>query len=166
VVVSPAEHLSLQRRIESSARDQDRLPLEKEVSRALRRASGYSAFSVGSISTVHQDRHDDQASETSTYRAIKSLLRRNIEITPPSDTDSTRDSIGDKGAQTRAFFNEQAVPSTMITKQQQTVVRVPINHLSYTDTPPASPPDEYETPFGRRQVRALYLNSEVARRTL
>jgi hypothetical protein len=150
-VVSPAADLSLQRRIES-AKDQDRLPLEKEVSRALRRASGYSGYSIGSISTSPQDRHDDQPSETSTYRAIKSLLRRNIEITPPSDTDSTRDDTGHKRAQTRAFYDENAVPSAMVTKQRQTVVRVPINHSSYADTPPASPPDDFETPFGRRQV--------------
>jgi hypothetical protein len=156
VVVSAAAGLSLQRRIEST-RDQDRLPLEKEVSRALRRASGYSAFSVGSISTNPQDRHDDQPSEASTYRAIKSLLRRNIEITPPSDTDSTRDDTGRKRAQSGAFYDENAVQSTIVSKkQQQTVVRVPINHSSYTDTPPASPPDDFETPFGRRQVSDLH----------
>lgn len=128
---------------------QKRLPLEKEVSRALRRASGYSVYSVGSNSTSPRERYEDLPSETPTYRAIKSLLRRNAEITPPSDTESTNGERKER-PQDQPFFDRHAIASKWVTTCQRTTVRVPINQVSLPDSPPDSPPEDFNTPFGRR----------------
>ena len=157
LIVSLADSLPLQPEHPPATSDENRLPLEKEVSRALRRASGYSAFSIASISTIPQDRHDDLPSETSTYQAIRSLLGRNIDR-PPSSFNATQNGIGQEGAQARAFYDKQSLPSDWVSTQQQTVVRVPINRPSLPDSPPDSPLENFETSFGRRQVSISCLN--------
>ncbi|CAG8956860.1 hypothetical protein HYFRA_00012315 [Hymenoscyphus fraxineus] len=130
---------------------QKRLPLEKEVSRALRRASGYSVYSIGSNSTHPRERYEDVSSETPTYRAIKSLLRRNAEVAPPSDAESQNGNRPQDKPQGQPFFDRQVIPSNWVSTRQRTTVRVPINQVSLPDSPPDSPPEDFNTPFGHRQ---------------
>jgi hypothetical protein len=107
------------------------------------------------MSEAPQDCHEDLPSETSTYRAIKSLLRRNIDINPSSVTDDSKDVTGLQAASTKSFYDKLSLPPRFVSTQQQTVVRVPITHLplvSLPDSPPDSPPGDLATSFGRRQV--------------
>jgi len=129
----------------------DRLPLEREVSKALRRASGCSAYSNGSVSTSAIGRYDDFVSETSTYKAIRSLIKKN-ETTAQPPLENTNEERRIVQAQAQAFYDQQAIPSTWITTQQHNVVRVPINHNgSFPDSPPDSPPAQIKIPHDNRR---------------
>ena len=129
----------------------DRLPLEREVSNALRRASGYSAYSNGSISTTALGRYEDCPSETSTYKAIRSLIKRN-ETKAPLELENVSQDRRVAQAQVQAFYDQQAIPSNWVSTQQHNVVRVPINHNgSFPDSPPDSPPGQIETPIENRR---------------
>ncbi|KAH6669331.1 hypothetical protein B0J14DRAFT_117026 [Halenospora varia] len=127
---------------------QDRLPLEREVSKALRRASGISGYSDGSITTSAPDRYADLPSETSTYQAIRSLLRRNAGITPPSDSGSVRGGSQAVAPPARSFYDQHAIAGNSVATQQQNVVRVAINHNgAFPDSPPDSPRGYVTPPF-------------------
>lgn len=129
----------------------DRLPLERDVSNALRRASGYSAYSNGSISTAALGRYEDCPSETSTYKAIRSLIKRN-ETSAPSDLENVPYDRLIANAQGQAFYDQQAIPSNWVSTQQHNMVRVPINHNgSFPDSPPESPPGQIETHIENRR---------------
>ncbi|KAG9237362.1 hypothetical protein BJ875DRAFT_370143, partial [Amylocarpus encephaloides] len=134
------------------ARGQDRSPLEKDVSRALRRASGYSAYSAGSISTNPQERFVDHPSEASTCRAIKSLLRYNVDIRSSPDTGGLGNNANHAGQQARGFYDQSAIASNHIFTQQRTEVRVPVNQLALPASPPYSPAYDGDTPFHRKNV--------------
>ncbi|KAF4635440.1 hypothetical protein G7Y89_g2650 [Cudoniella acicularis] len=151
VIISPADNDSLRNnQVAERSNVQDRLPLEREVSKALRRASGYSTYSNGSIQS-QPDRYCDLPSETSTYKAIQTLLRRNVEITPPSDTESVKRGGKVMPFQARGFYDQQAIGENWATTRQQNVVRVPINHNgSFPDSPPESFADEAESPVAHQ----------------
>lgn len=108
----------------------DRLPLERDVSKALRRASGFSAYSDGSTAL---ERLGEQAGIFPS-KSIENLRRQNVEDTPPSDSEE----VGD---QANGFYHQSAIPLNW-TSRQQNVVRVPINHNgSFPDSPPESSAD-------------------------
>ncbi|KAH8679902.1 hypothetical protein BGZ60DRAFT_525099 [Tricladium varicosporioides] len=154
VVVSPASLHGGQ--ISERVEMRDRLPLEREVSKALRRASGISGYSDGSITTSAPDRYADLPSETSTYQAIRSLLRRNAGITPPSDSGSIREVDQAIALPVRSFYDQHALAGNFVASQQQNVVRVAIKRNgAFPDSPPDSPRGCIAPSFGhQRQLSA------------
>ncbi|TAQ90119.1 hypothetical protein B7494_g1555 [Chlorociboria aeruginascens] len=120
---------------------EDRQPLERDVSEALRRASGYSTYTIGTRPSSDIERRGDFQSERSDSRArlVRSLT---IEDTPPSGPDSVD---GDLITQAQMFYDQGAIPSNWINSGRSNMVRVPINHNgSYPDSPPDSQVDELE----------------------
>ncbi|KAH7319229.1 hypothetical protein BKA65DRAFT_97191 [Rhexocercosporidium sp. MPI-PUGE-AT-0058] len=127
-----------------------RIPLEREVSQALRRASGYSVYSVGSATSSVQD-----------YGAILSygdnngiwskpigLLRAKEEDLPGQ---AKRFEVGHTvDAEAKGFYDENAIPTNWINSRQG--IRVPINHNgSFPDSPPDSPVDKLPQQRGQRR---------------
>ncbi|KAK2625702.1 hypothetical protein QTJ16_005014 [Diplocarpon rosae] len=124
-----------------------RLPLEREVSEALRRASGCSAYSVGSFTSETPDLAAilsygrvkvDQSSSTATgSRQCGRRERSNSKI-----HHSGKHRVDEQG---KGFYDENAIPPTWINSRQS--VRIPINRNGTIDhngsrpySPPTSPP--------------------------
>jgi hypothetical protein len=122
-------------------RDQDRQPLEREVSQALRRASNFSAYSDGSIATSVVEVYRNFQSEASSSNELETL-RRHIEISPPSEPEIDEESRA-AAAYSEAFYDRDAIPRRWIANDQQNLIRVPIQHHSrFPNSPPISPEDE------------------------
>ncbi|KAM3067591.1 hypothetical protein ACMFMF_009589 [Clarireedia jacksonii] len=141
VVISPADDLSV---YGDDPHWEDpimqRQPLEREVSEALRRASGYSAYSRESISTSVLSNHEHPHLERNTSKGKNFSRRFNIEATPPSDAGSLNSDQREFAAQAQAFYDRGAIPQNWITAQHQNVVRIPISHSGQLpDSPPESP---------------------------
>ena len=104
--------------------DQDRQPLEREVSEALRRASNFSAYSDGSIasSVVENYRHFQSEASGSDGHG---MVRRHSEASLPEE---------DIDAQAQAFYARETIPSNWISNDQQ--IRVPIHQHNNLHNPP------------------------------
>jgi hypothetical protein len=147
VVISPADDLSV---YGDDPHWEDpimqRQPLEREVSKALRRASGYSAYSMESISTSVLSNREHSRLERNTSKGKNFSRRFNVEATPPSDGGSLNSEQREFAVQAQAFYDRGAIPQNWITAQHQEVVRIPISHGGQLpDSPPESPinrPDE------------------------
>ncbi|CAL3972638.1 unnamed protein product [Diplocarpon coronariae] len=124
-----------------------RLPLEREVSEALRRASGYSAYSVRSVPSEHLDftailsygkvRADQSSSNVTGSQKYKRRER--------TDLENHHNGIRHVDEQGKAFYDENAIPPTWINSRQS--IRIPINQNgarnhngSFPHSPPPSPP--------------------------
>lgn len=118
-----------------------RVPLEREVSQALRRASGYSVYSVGSATSSVLDYGailnygQDTGNASTTTRLLKGTNK----------DDNAGRSFKHGGhivdEQAKGFYDEDAIPTNWINSRQG--IRVPINHNgSFPDSPPESPVDE------------------------
>jgi hypothetical protein len=143
VVISPADDLSA---YGDDPHWEDpimqRQPLEREVSKALRRASGYSAYSMESISTSVLSNREHARLERNTSKGKNFSRRFNVEATPPSDGGSLNSEHREFAAQAQAFYDRGAIPPNWITAQHQDVVRIPISHSGQLpDSPPESPID-------------------------
>jgi hypothetical protein len=131
---------------------EDRLPLEREVSKALRRASGFSAYSNDSISSSVLEQFGKYRVESRTSQDIGFLRRLNAEHTPPSDSEGMDEEEKILAAQAQAFYDQGSIAPGWITAHQHNAVRIPINQNS---SMPDSPPDslhDLETRFERRAV--------------
>ena len=122
----------------------DRQPLEREVSKALRRASGFSAYSNGSIHTSVLEYYGEFQSEISSRGAALSQ-RLNFEDTPPSASDGFNEEDGEFAAQSQSFYDAGAISPNWIASRRNNVIRIPIHHGgSLPDSPPDSPVDQVE----------------------
>lgn len=134
----------------STEKPPQRNPLEREVSKALRRASGLSFYSNGSVSSsVFQ--YADYPRNRSASQAVALIRRMNNEDTPPSGSGSVDGETSLVAAQAQAFYDEGAIPQHWVTTRAHNVVRVPISHGGgLPDSPPQSPPEPNVVPFGYR----------------
>ncbi|PVH76368.1 hypothetical protein DL98DRAFT_641469 [Cadophora sp. DSE1049] len=117
------------------------VPLEREVSQALRRASGYSVYSVGSASSSLLDYGailnygQDKENPSTATRLLKDKDKDDI----PGESHKIGGHIVDERA--KGFYDKDAIPTNWINSRQS--IRVPINHNgSFPDSPPESPFDE------------------------
>ncbi|KAL2063328.1 hypothetical protein VTL71DRAFT_5133 [Oculimacula yallundae] len=119
------------------------LPLEREVSQALRRASGYSVYSVGSVDSAGLDfgtiinygKNTDLQAKTDGPSYGKG---KGKEVAPGDQNNVGDGHVVDE--QAKGFYDKDAIPTNWINSRQG--IRVPINRLgSFPDSPP-------ETPFG------------------
>ncbi|KAF7942296.1 hypothetical protein EAE99_000346 [Botrytis elliptica] len=116
-----------------------RQPLEREVSKALRRASGYSVYSMESASTSLTRRNEHPRPQRSGLNFSRKI---NVEDTPPSDSGSLSTEQRDFIAQAQAFYDRGAIAPNWVTANHQNVVRIPISHsVNLPDSPPDSPND-------------------------
>lgn len=116
-----------------------RQPLEREVSKALRRASGYSVYSIESASTSLTGQNENPRPQKSGLNFSRKL---NVEDTPPSDSGSLNTEQREFVAQAQAFYDRGAIAPNWVTAQHQNVVRIPISHsINLPDSPPESPYD-------------------------
>ncbi|KAI9648119.1 hypothetical protein NHQ30_002751 [Ciborinia camelliae] len=116
-----------------------RQPLEREVSKALRRASGYSVYSMDSGSTSFTGQNENPRPQRSGLNFSRKL---NVEDTPPSDSGSLNTEQREFVAQAQAFYDRGAIAPNWVTAQHQNVVRIPISHsVNLPDSPPESPYD-------------------------
>ncbi|RAL59914.1 hypothetical protein DID88_000541 [Monilinia fructigena] len=116
-----------------------RQPLEREVSKALRRASGYSVYSMESVSTSFTG---SSMSKTRLHSDAGSLNTEQREFV----------------AQAQAFYDRGAIAPSWVTAQHQNVVRIPISHsINLPDSPPESP---YEQPLGSSEKHATPTEAE------
>ncbi|TGO13040.1 hypothetical protein BTUL_0078g00490 [Botrytis tulipae] len=116
-----------------------RQPLEREVSKALRRASGYSVYSMESASTSLTRRNEHPRPQRSGLNFSRKI---NVEDTPPSDSGSLSTEQRDFIAQAQAFYDRGAIAPNWVTAHHQNVVRIPISHsVNLPDSPPESPND-------------------------
>ncbi|KAF7911246.1 uncharacterized protein EAF01_002753 [Botrytis porri] len=114
-----------------------RQPLEREVSKALRRASGYSVYSMESASTSLTRRNEHPRPQRSGLNFSRKI---NVEDTPPSDSGSLSTEQRDFIAQAQAFYDRGAIAPNWVTAHHQNVVRIPISHsVKLPDSPPESP---------------------------
>lgn len=124
-------------------RTQERKPLEREVSEALRRASGFSFYSMGSISSsilepgqrfLSQQVYDEAPSMSSRPQKLEGILAVNSNF----------------NAEERNFYNQNALVPDQTTRHRHSI-RVPIIHNgTYPDSPPISPAHYLAPGFGRR----------------
>lgn len=116
-----------------------RQPLEREVSKALRRASGYSVYSMESVSTSFTGQNEHPRPQRPGLNFSRKL---NVEDTPPSDSGSLSTEQREFVAQAQAFYDRGAIAPNWVTAQHQNVVRIPISHsVNLPDSPPESPYD-------------------------
>ncbi|ESZ97306.1 hypothetical protein SBOR_2334 [Sclerotinia borealis F-4128] len=116
-----------------------RQPLEREVSKALRRASGYSVYSMESVSTSFTGQNEIPRPPRPGLNFSRKL---NVEDTPPSDSGSLNTEQREFVAQAQAFYDRGAIAPNWVTAQHQNVVRIPISHsINLPDSPPESPYD-------------------------
>ncbi|KAH7391315.1 hypothetical protein BKA64DRAFT_100137 [Cadophora sp. MPI-SDFR-AT-0126] len=118
-----------------------RVPLEREVSQALRRASGYSVYSVGSASSSVLDYGAilSYGQDTEDPSTVTKLLKGKDKNDIQEDSRKNGRHIVDE--QAKRFYDKNAIPTNWINSRQS--IRVPINHNgSFPDSPPESPIDE------------------------
>ncbi|KAG0652314.1 hypothetical protein D0Z07_0937 [Hyphodiscus hymeniophilus] len=109
--------------------DQQRQPLEREVSEALRRASNFSAYSDGSIATSVVDNFGYFHSEAASSN----------EIGTTSENAELSEAEADEDAQTNAFYDRDAIPAIWTSDIQHNMVRVPIQrHNRFPNPQPVS----------------------------
>ena len=122
----------------------DRQPLEREVSNALRRASGFSVFSSGSVCTsLLEDEHFEPSA--SSFKRTGFNRRTTIKDTPPSEAQNSSKGSKKVASHAQGFYDERAIPLSWITPHQKNAVRVPINQK---DTFPKSLPESSAEPSG------------------
>lgn len=132
-----------------------RLPLEREVSKALRRVSGVSTQSNGSISSSVLQ-YGGFEPKTSTSKVTGLLRKLNIEDTPPSESESFGEDTKNGVAQTQTFYDEGAISHNWITAHRQNAVRIPINHNGlFPNSPPESPLELNNVAPGRQNLGVL-----------
>jgi hypothetical protein len=126
-----------------SSTTQERLPLEREVSEALRRASGLSFYSIASVSSSILEngrRLLPQGSSRGYYASSK--RPRKLEGFLAADPDTS--------VQERSFYDQNAMISGQATHHHN-AIRVPIVHNgSYPESPPVSPENLMVSLEGRR----------------
>lgn len=119
-----------------------RLPLEREVSDALRRVSGYSAYSDGSLtdSIIERYRHFGQKLRLIPSQAPDMSPGQDVDtIFPAYKSDHKPDNSAD--AHSGRFYNDDAIAPNWIHGDLQKVVRVPVNQSSrLPGSPSKSPP--------------------------
>jgi len=118
-----------------------RVPLEREVSQALRRASGYSVYSVGSATSSVLDYGAilNYGQDTANALTTTRLLKGTDKDDNPGRSYKHGGHMVDE--QAKGFYDEDAIPTNWINSRQS--IRVPINHNgSFPDSPPESPVDE------------------------
>jgi hypothetical protein len=131
----------------------DRQPLEREVSKALRRASGFSTFSTESLSSS-LFRHEDFERDVPAAKRTALSKRVNFKDTPPLASESlskdTRKAVG----QGQEFYDKSAIPRSWITAHEQNAVRIPINRNGLLpSSPPKSPLEAKYLRLGPREYR-------------
>ncbi|CZT47074.1 uncharacterized protein RSE6_07600 [Rhynchosporium secalis] len=115
-----------------------RLPLEREVSQALRRASGYSAYSAGSFNSSVVDysamwNHDNNVSFQPNMTGHVKGKGKEVARDP---NDVGVGHIFDEEA--KCFYDEHAIPADWINSRQG--IRVPIDRMgSFSEAPPGTP---------------------------
>ena len=140
---------------------EERLPLEREVSKALRRASGFSAYSNASISSSVIEQFGKYRIESRTSQIIGLLRRLHTEDAPQSGSEDVDEKGRILAAQAQAFYDQGAIAPDWITTRQHHGVRVPIHHKGFM---PDSPPDsrhDLDTCFGRRAVTSKEQEDDV-----
>ncbi|KAL5314857.1 hypothetical protein ACEPPN_017506 [Leptodophora sp. 'Broadleaf-Isolate-01'] len=128
-----------------------RMPLEREVSQALRRASGYSVYSVGSASSSVLDYGailnygNDAGIQSNTIGLLKGMEKEKV-----SGEANNNGGVHIADEQAKGFYDEDAIPTNWINSRQG--IRVPINHNgSYPDSPPESLIDEHPKQLCQRR---------------
>ena len=109
--------------LDDTVRQEDRLPLEKEVSQALRRASGYSMYSSGTLESSAVAPRETISTSDASASFSNQIVQYN------------HGNIGD--ARPHGFYDPNAVASNWVAGHQRNAVRVPINQQGAV---PASPP--------------------------
>jgi hypothetical protein len=121
-------------------RAEDRQPLEREVSEALRRASNFSTYSDGSIASSMLEHYANFQSQASSTNGME-IIRRRIDDSSVSvlelDEETRRVAV-----QAQAFYERGAIPSIWIADNAQNQVRIPIQRHNPFPTPAISPEDD------------------------
>jgi hypothetical protein len=107
---------------ENDDTNEERVPLDREISNALRRASNFSAYSDGSIATSIAENYRRFQSEQSTSNGL-GMLHRQLENSPTVEIDNEERT---QAAAARAFYAQEAIPPKWIADRQHNMVRVPI----------------------------------------
>ena len=119
--------------------DRDRQPLEREISKALRRASNFSTYSDGSLATSMVENYRRFHSKVSSSDG-RIIDRRYIEANPCAEADL--EEARAVAAQAQAFYDREAIPAVWTSNKQQNMVRVPIQRRdNFSGSPPTSPED-------------------------
>ena len=121
---------------------ENRVPLGREVSNALRRASAQSVYSAGSItdSIITRYRHFGQRAYSSTTDHCTFDPQQYVEITLPPDANiKTASIVHNPCDQPHGFYDEGVLSPSWVYGSQHNVVRIPISHVSPPISPPAIP---------------------------
>lgn len=134
---------------------QERKPLEKEVSEALRRASGLSFYSMGSISSSILEPGQRFLSQQ-VYNEVPQPMNSR-----PQKLEGILEAKSNANAEERNFYNQNALVPDQTTRHHHSI-RVPIVHNgTYPDSPPVSPAQYLAPDFNRRSdlQDAFFLSS-------
>lgn len=121
-----------------------RPPLERDVSQALRRASGFSVFSTGSASSSF---FHGEAFGTNGLSFKSTTFNK----TGGNNDTGKPNTLGEVAAGAQGFYNDHAIPSSWVTPHQQSNVRVPINrNKMFTNSTPEPGVEPSDMPLGRQ----------------
>lgn len=133
----------------------DREPLEREVSNALRRASGMSAYSDDSISSPL--RYTEYQSDLPSSESIGCLRRQSI-----ADGESISGNGDDAAGRMQAFYNRGAIAPSWVNNYHSNAIRVPINPQGgILDLPPPSPPTQHTLPAPNQGQSAERVSDDI-----
>ena len=131
----------------------DKQPLEREVSKALRRASGFSTFSTESLSSSLV-RHEAFERDVPTTERTALNKRVNFRDTPLSASESLSKDKRKAVGHVQEFYDKSAVPKSWIAAHVQNAVRIPINRTGLLpSSPPGSPLEAKYLRLGTREYR-------------
>ncbi|KAH8813213.1 hypothetical protein F5884DRAFT_669789 [Xylogone sp. PMI_703] len=132
----------------------NRMPLERDVSSALRRLSSYSAFSEGS-----SEAQDMLGEGLNLQSSAPDIHNRSLPLASPdrqlrSEVENSDEGELSNGSEhTQTFYQQGAVAASWVSTHHQNTVRVPIFHDAYfPDSPPATPFNQLDLAGGEDTI--------------
>ncbi|RFU34379.1 hypothetical protein B7463_g2012, partial [Scytalidium lignicola] len=121
--------------------NEDRAPLERDISSVLRRVSTYSAFSEDSMDSYEMlgEGLNLQSSTAAVHDRSLPVTSRDKSL-KPRGTGSDEGDISNVSENSQVFYQHGAVAPSWVSSQHQNTVRVPIFYDAYfPDSPPTTP---------------------------